>query len=149
MSIRQPSLKLVSLIAMFIPWQLVEASTGNAKQWFVKEYAAVWKNTHSLKAKALIPLYHSQGFMRVGDQLILWRHPESIELLVQELKRQGWQNAKVLSVQSQEIGPTTQSLNVVWRSDYKKQTAQISCEWYLVEKLQEHWKVIGQRYLAC
>jgi hypothetical protein len=45
--------------------------TDSAKQWFVAHYAPVWKNTHSLNAQALVPLFHSQGFIRVGDELAL------------------------------------------------------------------------------
>lgn len=122
---------------------------SGAKQWFVKHYAPVWKSTHSLSAKALAPLYHHQGFMRFGEHLLLWQQPESIEQLLQELNRQQWLNAKVLSIQAHKIGPSTQSLNVVWQSEYKSTAAQISCEWYLLEQLQQQWKIIGQRYIGC
>jgi len=128
----------------------VDAELNNsAKQWFVKHYAPVWENTQSLNSKALAPLYHQQGFMRMGEQLVLWQQPASIEQLLHELNRQQWLSAKVLSIQADNIGPSTQSLNVVWQSDYKNLAAQISCEWYLLENLQEKWKIIGQRYIDC
>jgi hypothetical protein len=43
--------------------------TDRAKPRFVAHYAPVWKNTRSLNAQA--PLFHSQGFIRVGDELAL------------------------------------------------------------------------------
>lgn len=155
MSARRWIKQFTLLSTLFIHWT-AQADVGNAtsnehhsaKQWFIKHYAPVWKNTRSLNIKALTPLYHNQGFMRMGEQLVLWQQPESIELLLQELTRAQWENAQVLSIQASRIGPSTQSLNVVWKSDYKTQTAQISCEWYLLEKLQQ-WKIIGQRYIGC
>jgi hypothetical protein len=156
MKIRQLAFYLVFLSASLLPWHAVNAAdadtdteTDSAKQWFVEQYAPVWKNTHSLDAQALAPLYHSQGLMRVGDELALWQNPASIEQLIQETKRQEWQSARLINVRPLKIGPTTESLNVVWQSDFKEQSAQISCEWYLLEKLEQQWKIIGHRYTEC
>ena len=54
--------------------------TDSAKQWFVAHYAPVWKNTYSLNAKA--PLFYSQGFIRVGDELALWQNPVFIRVAI-------------------------------------------------------------------
>ncbi|MFT7690502.1 MAG: hypothetical protein ACI88U_001222, partial [Porticoccaceae bacterium] len=81
MKIRQLTFYLVFLSATLIPWHAVnaaDADTESAKQWFVEQYAPVWENTHSLDAQALASLYHSQGLMRVGDELALWQNPASI-----------------------------------------------------------------------
>ena len=156
MKIRQLAFYLVFLSASLLPWHAVNAAdadtdteTDSAKQWFVEQYAPVWENTHSLNTKALAPLYHSQGLIRVGDELVLWQNPESIEQSIQEIKRQEWQSARLINVRPLKIGPTTESLNVVWQSDFKQQFAQISCEWYLLEKLEQQWKIIGHRYTEC
>ena len=146
-------IRIALLSVLFFSWpsmaEVTVSSNSNAKQWFVNNYAVVWQNTQSLNIKALVPLYHSQGFVRNGQQLILWQQPESSEQLLQELTRQQWLGSKVLSIQSQKITATSQSLNVVWQSEYKTKNSQISCEWYLLENLQSQWKVIEQRYTEC
>ncbi|MFT6033161.1 MAG: hypothetical protein ACI854_001694 [Arenicella sp.] len=153
MSTGQKMIRIALLSVLFFSWpsmaEVTVSSNSNAKQWFVNNYAVVWQNTQSLNIKALVPLYHSQGFVRNGQQLILWQQPESSEQLLQELTRQQWLGSKVLSIQSQKITATSQSLNVVWQSEYKTKNSQISCEWYLLENLQSQWKVIEQRYTEC
>jgi hypothetical protein len=121
----------------------------SAKNWFINDYAPLWKNNRSLQLDQVKNYYHAVGFMRQQGQLIQWQIPSSLEQLIAMVRDKGWQSSKVLSVQAQTLNPSSVALTVVWQSQYSDQSLVVSCEWYLADFEEEHWGFTQHNFIDC
>ncbi len=121
----------------------------SAENWFINHYAPLWKNGDNLLLKKLEYFYHPSGFMRQQGKLIQWQFPATFEGLLLSVKEAGWQSAKVLSIQPQQINQHSVALTVIWQSEYSSRAKVISCEWYLADFEQSRWRITQHNFIHC
>jgi len=121
----------------------------SAKDWFINDYAPLWKNNISLQLDQIEKYYHAVGSMRQQGKFIQWEIPSSLEQLLAMVRDKGWQGSKVLSVQAQTLNQSSVALTVVWQSHYSDQSLVVSCEWYLADFEEEHWGFTQHDFIDC
>jgi len=117
-------------------------SSPSADAWFKTSYGPLWAETPYDDVEAILDHYSPDIVTHSSDGTIS-STPRRAWLMtpMDAWKAEGWIRAELTDAQTTVINATTASVMTTWKDYYAENNTEVSCGWYLVDKVDGQWQI--------
>jgi len=140
----------IGLPLLFAMSVQADTTTEAVDDWYLKQYAPLWKEKPWEKVKEGAVFYDETLYLHPPDGPIT--PVDSREWLARSLegwKSDGWLGSDVAELRSNRLNPTTVAFKARWRDWYTDGTEEFSCGWYLADLKGDRWVFTQYAEIDC
>ena len=140
------------LITACITAPLVASADADqtAENWFETSYGPLWAKTPYQDIEAILTHYHSEIVTHASDgTLTTTPSRQWLTAPMDSWREEGWIRAELTDMTATTINATTSGVMTVWADYYAGNVTETSCGWYLVDAINDEWKITHYADTPC
>jgi len=129
---------------------LADDPVADPETWYREGYAVLWADNPGAQMEAMLGYYHDTVETHSDDGLI--SRDSKRDWLVPSLEQwlaEGWVSAELKELKTDQINATTASFKASWIDRYEATPEEISCGWYLADRIKGQWQFTAYADLDC
>ena len=125
-------------------------SDQTAGDWFKNSYGPLWADTPYQDIEAILTHYHSEIVTHASDgTLTTTPSRQWLTAPMDSWREEGWIRAELTDMTATTINATTSGVMTVWTDYYAGDVSETSCGWYLVDAINNEWKITHYADTPC
>ena len=131
---------------------LIASADGDqtAGDWFKNSYGPLWADTPYQDIEAILTHYHSEIVTHGSDgSLSTTPSREWLTAPMDSWREEGWVRAELTDMTATSINAATSGVMTVWTDYYAGDVTETSCGWYLVDAINNEWKITHYADTPC
>ena len=125
-------------------------SDQTAGDWFKNSYGPLWADTPYQDIEAILTHYHSEIVTHGSDgSLSTTPSREWLTATMDSWREEGWVRAELTDMTATSINAATTGVMTVWTDYYAGDVTETSCGWYLVDAINNEWKITHYADTPC
>ena len=138
------------LLATSLPVTSQADDMDSADSWFQNSYGPLWADAPFDNVDAILDHYSAEIVTHSSDGAI-HRTPRREWLMVpmDSWQAEGWLRAELTDAQTTNVNATTASIMTTWKDYYREGLTEVSCGWYLVDKIDGQWQITTYADTPC
>jgi hypothetical protein len=125
-------------------------SDRTAGDWFKNSYGPLWADTPYQDIEAILTHYHSEIVTHGSDgSLSTTPSREWLTAPMDSWREEGWVRAELTDMTATSINAATTGVMTVWTDYYAGDVTETSCGWYLVDAINDEWKITHYADTPC
>ena len=138
------------LMALALSVSTHAGDPGSADDWFQSSYGPLWADAPFDNVEAILDHYSAEIVTHSSNGAI-HRTPRREWLMapMEAWQAEGWLRAKLTGAQTTTVNATTASIMTTWEDYYAGGGTEVSCGWYLVDKVDDQWQITTYADTPC
>lgn len=125
-------------------------SDQTAGDWFKNSYGPLWADTPYQDIEVILTHYHSEIVTHGSDgSLSTTPSREWLTAPMDSWREEGWVRAELTDMTATSINAATTGVMTVWTDYYAGDVTETSCGWYLVDAINNEWKITHYADTPC
>ena len=125
-------------------------SDQTAEAWFKNSYGPLWADTPYQDIEGILTHYHSEIVTHGSDgSLSTTPSREWLKAPMDSWQEEGWMRAELTEMTATTINAATSGVMTVWTDYYAGDVTETSCGWYLVDAINNEWKITHYADTPC
>ena len=125
-------------------------SDQTAGDWFKNSYGPLWADTPYQDIETILTHYHSEIVTHGSDgSLSTTPSREWLTAPMDSWREEGWVRAELTDMTATSINAATTGVMTVWTDYYAGDVTETSCGWYLVDAINNEWKITHYADTPC
>jgi hypothetical protein len=142
-------LAIYALMALTVP-AIAGDQPEDVASWVRDSYAPLWQEQPWNKLEDILRHYDNQVTVYAAEGEIEVKNArEWLGSALAAWRDEGWIDSHMTALQTHPINESTAAFIMQWNDRYKDSADEISCGWYLANRIDGHWKFTAYADSVC